>query len=77
MYTSEGAASHLAQYIDLYNQAVQTELDDPTEQNEQALAGLAAKIAQELAQFRHGGSWMLNDSRDNMFATTMTMQISR
>jgi hypothetical protein len=56
MYTSEGAASHLAQYIDLYNQAVQTELDDPTEQNEQALAGLAAKIAQELAQFRHGGS---------------------
>jgi hypothetical protein len=56
MYTSEGAASHLAQYIDLYNQAVQTEVDNATEQNEQALAGLAAKIAQELAQFRHGGS---------------------
>ncbi len=56
MYTSEGAASHLAQYIDLYNQAVQTELSDPTEQNEQALAGLAGKIAQELAQFKHGGS---------------------
>jgi hypothetical protein len=56
MYASEGAASHLAAYIDLYNQAVQSELDEPSEQNELAIAGLAAKITQELAQFKHGGS---------------------
>src|SRR4029077_14688051 len=30
--------------------------DEPSEQNELALAGLAAKISQELAQFKHGGS---------------------
>jgi len=31
-------------------------LNEPSESNEQALAGLAAKIARELGQFRHGGS---------------------
>jgi hypothetical protein len=56
MYVNEGVASHLAQYIDLYNQAVQSELNEPTEQSELALAGLAAKITQELYPFKHGGS---------------------
>ncbi len=55
-YVSEGSASHLAEYISLYNQAVQNELNEPSEPNEQALAGLAAKIALELGQFRQGGS---------------------
>jgi hypothetical protein len=55
-YVSEGSASHLAEYISLYNQAVQNELNEPSESNEQALAGLAAKIALELGQFRQGGS---------------------
>ncbi len=46
----------MAEYIFLYNQAVQNELNEPSEPNEQALAGLAAKIAVELGQFRQGGS---------------------
>jgi hypothetical protein len=55
-YAQAGAASHLAKYIPLLKQAVQNELNEPTEQNEQALAGLTAKISQELAPFVHGGS---------------------
>lgn len=56
MYVSGGAASNLGEYILLYNQALQNELNAPAEQNEVALAGLAAKIAAELSQFRQGGS---------------------
>jgi hypothetical protein len=32
------------------------QLNEPSEENEQALAGLTAKISQELAPFVHGGS---------------------
>ena len=54
-FVSAGAASHLVEYIQLYNQAVQSEMSDPGDRNEQALAGLAAKITVELGQFRQGG----------------------
>jgi hypothetical protein len=56
-YAQAGAASHLADYINLYNQAVQNELNEPSEANEQALAGLGAKIGLELLPFTHGGSF--------------------
>jgi hypothetical protein len=55
-YAQEGAASHLAEYVYLFKQAVQDQLNEPSEENEQALAGLTAKISQELAPFVHGGS---------------------
>jgi hypothetical protein len=55
-YVREGSASHIAEYISLYQQAVQNELNEPSESNEQAMAGLAAKIALEVGQFRQGGS---------------------
>jgi hypothetical protein len=55
-YAQAGAASHLADYVRSFKQAVQSELNEPNESNEQALAGLAAKISQELAPFVHGGS---------------------
>jgi hypothetical protein len=56
-YAQAGAASHLADYIRSFKQAVQNELNEPNESNEQALAGLTAKISQELAPFLHGGSF--------------------
>ena len=56
-YAQAGAASHLADYVRSFKQAVQSELDEPNESNEQALAGLTAKISQELAPFVHGGSF--------------------
>ncbi len=55
-YAQAGAASHLADYVRSFKDAVQNELDAPNEFNEQALAGLTAKISQELAPFVHGGS---------------------
>jgi hypothetical protein len=51
-YAEAGAASHLADYI----AAWKSQMNEPDTRSESVMAGLAVKIAQELAPFLHSGA---------------------
>jgi hypothetical protein len=52
-YAEAGVASHLAGYVEAWK----SQMNDPNMRNESVMAGLATKIAQELAPFLHSGSF--------------------